>query len=60
MTNLFCFWEVVVAQLVKRLLPTPEVCSSNLVISKIYIEHWFTVNSIEKTKKRKIDWEWPV
>ena len=32
-------WVVVVAQLGERLLPTPEVCSSNRVIRKIYIEH---------------------
>ena len=32
-------WAVVVAQLVERLLPTPEVRSSNPVIGKkIYIE----------------------
>ena len=34
----------------KELLPTPEVCSSNPVIGKIYIVHLFTVNYIEKTK----------
>ena len=48
--------EVVVAQLVERLLPIPEVRSSNPVIGKIYIEHFvylFTINSIEKTKINK-------
>ena len=30
---------MVVAQLVERLLPTPEVPSSNPVIGEIYIEH---------------------
>ena len=30
---------VVVAQLVERSLPTPEVRGSNPVIGKIYIEH---------------------
>ena len=44
---------VVVAQLVERLLLTPEVCSSNPVIVKISIEHLFTVNCIEKTKVKK-------
>ena len=34
--------EVVVAQLVERSLPIPEVCNSNPVIGKIYIEHLFT------------------
>ena len=29
--------------MVERSLPIPEVCSSNQVISKIYIEHLFTV-----------------
>ena len=31
--------EVVVAQLVKRLLPIPEVRGSNPVIVKIYVDH---------------------
>ena len=38
---------MVVAQLVEQLLPIPEV------IGKIYIEHLFTVNCIEKTKIKK-------
>ena len=38
---------MVVAQLVERSLPIPEV------ISKIYIEHLFTVNCVEKTKINK-------
>ena len=50
--KLFVDWAVVVAQLVERLLPIPEVRGSNPVISKIYIEH-FTVNCIEKTKIKK-------
>ena len=32
-------WEVVVAQLVERSLPTPEVRGSNPVIGKIYM-YW--------------------
>ena len=44
---------VVVAQLVERSLPIPEVHGLNPVISKIYIEHLFTVNCIEKTKIKK-------
>ena len=44
---------VVVAQLVERLLPIPEVCGSNPVISKISTEHLFPVNCIEKTKIKK-------
>ena len=32
-----CTTEVVVAQLVERSLPTPEVCGSNPVIGKIYM-----------------------
>ena len=45
---------MVVAQLVERLLPTPEVRSSNQVIgNKLYLM-FFTANCIEKTKiKRK-------
>ena len=41
---------VVVAQLVERLLPHPEVYCSNPAISKIYFEHLFCVNWMEKTK----------
>ena len=37
-------------QLAEQPLLIPEVCGSNPVISKMYIEHLFTV-SIEKTKK---------
>ena len=35
---------VVVVQLAEWLLPTPEVCSSNLVIGKFYAEYLFSVN----------------
>ena len=49
--------EVVVAQLVQRLLLIPEVCGSAPVIGKIYIEHLFVylfiINCIEKTKINK-------
>ena len=44
---------MVVAQLEVRSLPIPEVPSSNPVVGKIYIEHLFTVNCIEKTKIKK-------
>ena len=51
-TNLL-YWAVVVAQLVERLLPTPEVRGSESSHwQKKYIEH-FTVNCIEKTKRKK-------
>ena len=44
---------VVVAQLVERLLPIPEVRGSNPVIGKnlFYIEHLFTVNCVLKRQK---------
>ena len=43
---------VVVAQLVERLLPIPEICSSNPVIGqKLY--RTFTINCIEKMKIMK-------
>ena len=45
--------NVVVAQLVEQSLAIPEVRGSNPVIGKIYIEHLFTVNCIEKTKIKK-------
>ena len=41
---------IVVALLVERSLPTPEVRSSNPVIGKLYI----TVNCFEKTKIKKL------
>ena len=44
------YWAVVVAQLVERLLPTPEVHGSNPVIGKIYIEH-FLLSTVYKRQK---------
>ena len=54
--NLFQVWAVVVTQLVVRSLPILEVRGSNLVTGKkLYIEHLFSVNCIEKTKIKKKD-----
>ena len=47
--TLFIRMPKYVAQLVERLLPTPEVLSSKPVIGK-FIYLTFTVNCIEKTK----------
>ena len=51
------FWlQVVVAQLVERLLLTPEVRVSNPVIGKLLYRTFHclpTVNCIEKTKRKK-------
>ena len=47
------------AQLVEWSLLIPEVRSSNPVIGKIYIEHLFTINCMEKTKINKRGREWP-
>ena len=44
---------MVVAQLVEWVLPIPEVRGSNPAIGKIYIEHLFLVNCIEKIKIKK-------
>ena len=44
---------VVVAQLVERLLLTPEVHGSNQITGKFYIKHLFTVNTIENAKITK-------
>ena len=41
------------AQLVEWLPTIPDVHGSNPVIGKIYIEHLFSVNCIEKTKIKK-------
>ena len=49
----YLLWAVVMAELVKRLLPIPEVCCSNPVIANFCFEHLFTVNWIEKTKIKK-------
>ena len=43
----------VVVQLVERLLPTQEVCSSNPVISKILKHIFLTVNCLEKMNVKK-------
>ena len=43
----------IVSQLEMQLIATPEVSGSNPVIGKIYIDHWFTVSCIEKTKIKK-------
>ena len=45
--------EVVVAQLVERSFPIPEVRGSNPVIGKnlFFIEHLFTVNCVLKRRK---------
>ena len=55
---------MVVAQLVERLLPIPEVCGSNPVIGKdvyIGIEHLHSVNCVLKRRKqRKRGREWPI
>ena len=48
----FNFRAVVVAQLVERSLPIPEVRGSSPVIGKnLYIEHLFTVNCVLKRRK---------
>ena len=41
------------AQLVEQLLPIPEVLGSSHWEKKLYIEHLFAVNCIEKTKIKK-------
>ena len=51
---------VVVAHMVEWLLPIPKVCSLTPVIGKIYIDHLFTVNCIEKTKVKKTRPQWPI
>ena len=54
------FWVIiiiytgmVVAQLEVWSLPIPEVRSPIVVVSKIYIEHLFTINCKEKNKKKR-------
>ena len=46
-------WAMVVAQLVKRSLPTSEIRGSNPVIGKILSTKLFTNCIIEKTKIKK-------
>ena len=56
MVGLTYDWAVVVAQLVERSLPIPEVRGLNPVISKnlfFYIELLFTVNCVLKKAKIK-------
>ena len=47
------FRAVVVAQLVERSPLTPEIRDSTPVIGKLYTEHFFTVNCVEKAKMKK-------
>ena len=47
------FAKLVVAQLVERTLPTPEVGGSNPIVGKIYTEQLLTINCIEKMKMKK-------
>ena len=42
--------EAAIAQLVERLLLTPEVCSSNTVIGKVYIEHCLLSTALMRRK----------
>ena len=58
--TIFC-WEVVVAQLVERLLPTQEVRGSNPVIGKNLFIYLFSVNCVlKRRKKEKRGREWPI
>ena len=50
---------VVVAQLVERSLPIPELHGSNPVIDKIYIEHSLST-ALKRRKLRKRGREWPI
>ena len=52
--------RVVVAQLVEQFLSTPEVCGSNPVINKIYIEHCLLSTVLKRRKQRKRDRECPI
>ena len=54
------FWAVVVAQLVERLLPTPEVRSLNPVIGKNFNEHCLLSTVLRRRKWRKRGREWPI
>ena len=51
--NIPCVRVVVVDQLAEQSIQTPEVCSSNPVISNFLLDYLFTVNCIEKTKINK-------
>ena len=44
---------MVVAQLVQRLLPIPEVCCSNPLIGKVFIEHCLLSTVLKRRKERK-------
>ena len=50
---------VVVAQLVERLLPIPEIRGSNPVIGYIIYYQLYLKNCIEKTKIKKRGRDWP-
>ena len=44
------FRAVAVVQLAEQSLPTPEVCSSNHVISKFYIKHCLLSTVLKRQK----------
>ena len=46
-------WEVVVAQLVEWSLPIPEVCGSNPITSKVFIEYSLLSTVLKRRKKEK-------
>ena len=53
----YSYWAVVLAQLVERSLPPPEICGSNPVILIL-----FSINCINNLKEENIkrDREWPL
>ena len=52
--------NVVVAQLVERSLPTPEVHGSNPVIGKYLLTIYLLLTVLEKTKIEIKGLEWPI
>ena len=55
--SLYLLRVVVVAQLVEWSLPIPEVCGSNPITSKVFIEYSLLSTVL---KRRKRGWEWPI
>ena len=51
--NLNALWAVVVARLVERSLPTPEICGSNLDIGQNFVYHLYSRKDKNKEKEAR-------
>ena len=60
LNNIYKSRTVVLAELAERSLPTPEVCGSNSIIGKIYIEYCLLSTVMKRRKEDQRGLEWPI